>query len=120
MLTAAVVGLYKSAGVELVRRQIEDELRISPTLYELSAEGIVVFPNDDADCEVLYDLREGPWIAPQTMRGMARRRLPTVERQQIVFGDSPVAWDRWVETWSNNAASQGNPLDRPEFSTILP
>ncbi|NLF06732.1 MAG: hypothetical protein GX594_01975 [Pirellulaceae bacterium] len=129
MLTAAVVGLYKTAGVELVRQQIANELagsgpdepapRFTP-YYTVAPEGLSVWPDVGADTEVFYDLREEPWIAPQSIHGLPMRRMPTVERRRIVFGEVPVAWAVWVEAWNNDVSRPGNPLDAPEFSTILP
>ncbi len=179
VFTAAIVGLYKSAGVEFIRQQIENEFRIGkpqaepvqptgataglpssaedmvgradrgirhtagqassgtrhfssvgspenvpsamPTLYyDVTGEGLVVWPDVDSDAEVLYDLREGPWIAPQSIRGLPRRRMPTIERRRIVFTEVPVDWRRWVEGWEEDVSRPGNALDSPGFSGVLP
>ncbi|MCD4726575.1 MAG: hypothetical protein K8R46_02865, partial [Pirellulales bacterium] len=70
--------------------------------------------------EVFYDLREGPWIAPQSVRGLPRRRMPTIERRRIIFDEVPVDWDRWVEAWEGDISHAGNPLDTPAISSVLP
>ncbi|MBN1394914.1 MAG: hypothetical protein JW959_07820 [Pirellulales bacterium] len=121
VLAAAIAGLYKSAGVELVRQQIEDEFQPPVPCYELSAEGLLVWPDDGSDTMVLYDLNEADqWIAPQSIRGFAQRRLPTIERKRIFFGELPLRWDRWVEAWEGDASRAGNPLDTPAVSSLLP
>ena len=128
VLTAAIVGFYKSAGVEMIRQQIENEFRIGepqakpapPLCYDVTGEGLVVWPDAHSDSEVLYDLREGPWIAPQSIRGLPRRRMPTIERRRIVFTEVPVDWQRWVEGWEQDVSRPGNPLDLPDFSAVLP
>ncbi len=67
---------------------------------------------------MLYDLHEEPWIAPQSVSGLSRRRLPTLERPRLVFSAVPVAWDRWVEVWDEAIA--GRPA-RPIISVrVLP
>ncbi|MBU4271305.1 MAG: hypothetical protein KKA28_05525 [Planctomycetes bacterium] len=136
VLAAALIGLYKSAGVEMVRQQIEGEFHVSvplaepvrvplaepvpPLCYDVTAEGLVVWPDDLSDVEVFYDLREGPWIAPQSVRGLPRRRMPTIERRRIIFDEVPVDWDRWVEAWEHDVSRAGNPLDTSAFSSVLP
>ncbi len=120
VLLTAIVGLYKSAGVDLARRQIEAEFQPPVPCYDLAADGLVVWPDEGADVEVFYDLREGPWIAPQQVRGFSRRRLPTLERRLVVFGENPVSWDRWVDAWRLDVRRPSDPLDVPAFSRLLP
>ncbi len=120
MLTTALLGLYKTAGIELVRQQIEGEFPPPVPLYDLSAEGLILWPDEKGDVEVLYDLHEGPWIAPQAIRGLARRLLPMVERQRILFSEVPLAWQRWVEAWDQDLAGQGHPRDPIAPVRVLP
>ena len=120
MLTTAHLGFTRRPGVDLVRQQIESEFPPPVPPYDVSAEGLVVWPDEKEDVEVLYDLHEGPWIAPQAVRGLARRRLPTVERQRILFSEVPVAWQRWVEAWNQDLAGQGHPRDPVAPVRVLP
>jgi hypothetical protein len=68
----------------------------------------------------LYDLHEGPWIAPQAVRGLLRRRLPTLERGRILFSQVPLTWQRWVEAWNHDLAGQGHPRDLATSLRVLP
>lgn len=129
VLTTAVVGLYKSAGVELVRWQIAREiLGVGPdapapsdgSCYEVTPEGLLIWPDDGTDTEIFYDLREEPWIAPESINGLARQRMPTIERRRIVFSEATVTWTAWIEAWNGDVSRPNNPLDRPVFSSILP
>jgi hypothetical protein len=120
VLATAMLGLYKIAGVELVCQQIESEFPPPVPWYDLSAEGLVVWPDDKREVEAVYDLQESPWIAPQTVRGLSPRRLPTVERWRFVFSDVPVNWDRWVEVWNEDIAGQGHPRDPIVPVHVLP
>jgi len=81
---------------------------------------VIVWPEADGSVEVLYDLHDGPWIAPQSVRGLARRLLPTIERWRLVFSEAPVSWDSWVATWSQDAAGQGHPPDSVARVRVLP
>ncbi|MEN6458660.1 MAG: hypothetical protein ABFC63_06990 [Thermoguttaceae bacterium] len=100
VLSTALLGLYKTCGIELVRQQIEAEFAAPAPNYHVTADGLIVWPNDGTDAVALYPLGEGPWIAPQSVRGLPRRRLPTIERQRIMFSEMAVSWDRWVELWN--------------------
>ena len=68
--------------------------------YDVSDHELVLWPDETADVEVVYDLRESPWITPRSTRGRPARLLPTIERQRILFQEMPVAWQQWVELWS--------------------
>jgi hypothetical protein len=108
-LTAALLGLYKSAGVEIIREQIEAELpRMAD--FTLTPETLVVWTDPDFEREVVYELDYGAWIPPQQTRGPRERRLPALERQRLLFGQYGIAWDRWVALWDRDLPSNG-PVD---------
>jgi hypothetical protein len=120
VLVTAIMGLYKSTGVDLVRQQIEAQFPPPAPWYDVSAAGLLVWPDGDEDVEVLYDLQDGPWIAPQSLRGLPRRSLPTVARRRLVFAETPVPWDDWVAVWSRDEAGQGHPRESVAPVCILP
>ena len=59
-----MMGLYKSAGVDLVRQQIEAQFPPPLPWYDVSAAGLVLWPDGDEDVEVLYDLARRPVDRP--------------------------------------------------------
>jgi hypothetical protein len=120
VLITALLGLYKTAGVELVRQQIEDRFAPQKPWYDISAVGLVVWPEEQEDVEAVYDLHEEAWIAPQIVMGLPRRPLPTVERRQIVFSDVPVAWDDWLTVWAQDTAGRGHPRGAIVPVRVLP
>lgn len=120
VLVTALTGLYKSTGVDLVRQQVESRFPPPMPWYEVSADGLVLWPERDEDVEVLYDLHEGLWIAPRSIRGLARRVLPTIERQRLVFGDIAISWDDWVGIWNHDVAGLGHPLESVWLARVLP
>ena len=101
-LEMAIQGLYKTAGVDLTRRQIEGAFSPYSPRYDIVAEGLRVWPDDTEDAEVLYDLRGEGRIEPQVVRGSPGRSLPALERRQILFRDVPITWERWVEAWERH------------------
>jgi hypothetical protein len=120
VLVTAMLGLYKTAGIDLLRQQIESEFPPPMPWCSVSAKGLVMWPDEEREVEVLYDLHEAPWIAPQAIRGLSQRRLPTVERWRLVFGAVPIDWDRWVEVWNEDMAGQGHPRDAIVPVRVLP
>lgn len=120
VLASAFLGLYKSSGIEVVREQIESLFATPAPWYDLSAQGLVLWPGETWEAEVLYDLHEGPWIAPQSIRGPAWQSLPTLERWRLVFGDVPIAWEQWVLAWNQDLAGQCLPSDSIAPVKVLP
>jgi hypothetical protein len=106
VLATALVGLYKSAGIDIVRQQVSDAFRAREPRFDVSAAGLVVWPERGQDVEVLYDLHNGEWIAPQAVVGLARRALPTLEARQLLFNKTEVLWDDWVDVWSRDCADR--------------
>ena len=120
ILTTALLGLYKSAGVELIRQQIDAEFQPPPPPFDVTPTGLVVWPDDRSDVEVVYEFDDSDWIAPQNVRGLARRALPTLERSRLLFAALPISWERWVEAWENDRAGQGHPRGSVAPARVLP
>jgi len=120
VLTTALLGLYKSAGAELVRQQLEDAFEPPMPWYAITTAGLVLWPDIPKDVEVLYDLHGDSWIAPQMIRGLSRRLLPTLERQRLVFSDIPASWESWVAVWNQDVAGQGHPSESFAPARVLP
>ncbi len=117
-LAAALVGLYRSAGADLLRQQIEAELPMVAG-YDLVPEGIVVWPDPDFQREVLYEMDYGPWIPPQQVRGPRPRRLPALERERLRFGQVEISWERWVALWEHDLP-QHRPWEDLSCIQVLP
>lgn len=117
-LAAALVGLYQSAGADLLRQQIEAEL---PAVagYDLAPEGILVWSDSDFQREVLYEMDYGPWIPPQQVRGQRPRRLPALERERLCFGQLEIPWERWVRLWEQDLPGR-RPWDDLSWIQVLP
>ncbi len=120
VLTTALLGLYKSAGAELVRQQIEEPFEPPMPWYALTTAGLVLWPDIPKDVEVLYDLHNEQWIAPQMIHGLSRRLLPTLERSRLVFSDVPASWESWVVVWNQDVAGQGHPSESFAPARVLP
>jgi hypothetical protein len=96
-LLTALAGLYKLAGVDLVREQIETVLGVDARSYRIEEGRLRV--RADVDREVVYDLREGQVIQPQTPEGAACKDRPVLSADQLLFKRVPVTWPEWVQNW---------------------
>jgi hypothetical protein len=95
----ALLGLYRIAGVDLVREQLEALLGGAP--YDVSDEGLVVWPDGHTAraTEVIYDLDAGPVLQP-TVRGGAPSSPPEpLDGRRFLLGYQPLLWDDWVAAW---------------------
>jgi hypothetical protein len=107
---AALTGVYKLAGVNLVREQIESALGPESMAYDIADLGLVVWPGGDYDTEVNYDLRQVPVMLPESANPFPAQ--PVLEPRRIVFSRRPLPWRRWVEVWESEHAGHNvpNPL----------
>ncbi len=100
-LNVALTGLYKLAGVDLVREQVLSTVTqgtdIEPGL-ELEADAVrLISPQADP---VVYPLRqEGRLITPVAINGAAVTGWPVVDRGQLLFQETDVTWSEWVNHW---------------------
>ncbi|NRA94713.1 MAG: hypothetical protein HRU14_00735 [Planctomycetes bacterium] len=78
VLRDALCGLYQTAGVALVREDVESQLGSPTPPYDIADQGLVVWPGPGYEVEEVRDLE------PLLLR---RVRVP---------------WTRWVETWETD------------------
>ena len=108
-LKLALAGLCKQAGVDIVREQVYESLTPagkSPPDLVWTRETLTVQEGDQP--AVTYALqRDG--LAPSDQKlepkGSELNGWPTITRQQLIFGESPVNWSEWVESWTKAARS---------------
>ena len=112
-LATALAGLYKMAGVDLVREPIVDALGPEAPSYDFREEGLVVWPDDSSPAEVLYLLRPAPGVPPLVTINAAGEPAisnpPRLGTPRLLFANVDVTWKRWVEVWENDRAGQAPP-----------
>jgi hypothetical protein len=97
VFTACLAYLYKRAGVDLVREQVQAIVTVPLTRAKLTANELLVWPDPDAD-PVRYPLRES---ADQTGPD------PNIDR--LVFARMPITWERWSAAWRQDQDGEGHP-----------
>jgi hypothetical protein len=98
----ALAGLYQLAGVDLVREQLAEALG-KDTSYDISDEGLVVWPGQGYQTEVVYPLKDSdgaPQIAPIVRGAALSPPPPLLSEQRIRFRLQLIAWLSWVRAFS--------------------
>jgi hypothetical protein len=118
----AIAGLYHLAGVDLVREQLEWALK-GDLHYDISDEGLVVWPGEGYRTEVVYGLDpdgHGSTVQP-VLRGEPPARPPqSLDERSILYRTQKITWSEWVKAWG---ASQTEKEAIPRLSrgvSILP
>jgi hypothetical protein len=108
----ALAGLYKRAGVDIVREQVESLLG-QGVAYDISAEGLVVWPGEGYATEVVYAL-DGSGSASGVVRGEPLAVAPApLDRQRLLFGRQAILWPAWVAAFREEDASSPRVIDGP-------
>jgi hypothetical protein len=113
-LDAALAGLYKVSGVDIVREQVESSLPANTT-YALIDDGLVVrWPAGQSGAgatgAVFYDLEQDPRMTPVPMGPHpAGFDAPTLERRRVLFGAVEMPWNAWVRRWTTSDSPAASP-----------
>jgi hypothetical protein len=94
----ALAGIYKMAGVDLVREQITQ--LIGGAAYDVAPEGLVVWPDAAYKSEVVFSLSgHGATIRPRVRAGEASLPEP-LAANRLMFSKQPLAWASWVSAFA--------------------
>jgi hypothetical protein len=105
-VTTALAGLYKLAGIDLVREQVREKLPPPATDFTLTERNLVVEIGPRRDPVVTYDLtRPKGLLKPRTLNGSPTADWPPLDPRKVLFARVPLSWEQWVESW--RGASDG-------------
>jgi hypothetical protein len=109
VIECAVTGLYKLAGVDVIREQVAAVLGEQAYAFDAVPEGLVIPMRDGKD--QFFEFDDGPeLIAPE-------RHLAS---HTVVFSNCPLRWEEWVEWWQTDSAGKTLPPPVLPGWTILP
>lgn len=100
LVLVALAGFYKLAGVDLVREQLLAQLAPREPVYDVTDEGLALWPEARGGVRILYNL--------YSLRGELRPRssdsglaadYPSLRVREIRYALRPLAWEAWVEFW---------------------
>jgi hypothetical protein len=107
ILEIALAGFYKHSGIDLVREQLEHAIAgdAEPPPYDISDDGLVVWPGIGYQTEAVYDLRAREPAA--VLRGAPwSGEPPVMSGRHAVFRREPLPWSRWTAVWEQLARGE--------------
>jgi hypothetical protein len=116
VLRNALIGLYKTSGVHVVQQQVESLL--PQVSYDVGDEGLVVWVTDGEEIEAVYDLEQDGPIEPRLTHGKSTRGLPTLNAEDLLFDERPLAWDDWVAAWEPSGVEPRRPRLLPNVEVF--
>jgi hypothetical protein len=109
-LATALAGIYKLAGVDLVRQQVEALLPTSVSSYDVMDEGLWVSHGSDFNAEAVYPLDgEEDQVAARVTAGAFPEPLPPLPVVPLLFDRVEVPWEWWVGAWEGDRAGKPHP-----------
>jgi hypothetical protein len=99
VLTTAILGLYKMAGVNLVRQQVDDQFPPPTPLWHVDRRGLIVWPDPSMASEVLYELDGEAWLVPQAVDAAPPRTMPVLDSARLDFAKLDISWQDWNGVW---------------------
>jgi hypothetical protein len=115
--TTALAGLYKLAGVDLVREQLRANLPPDVLRYDVVNWDLVVWLDCRPPEALRYDLGTGrDQLRPRPLEGRRAVDAPELDARAVVFAAVPLTWEQWVEAWQRDQQGLGPP--RPFGPTV--
>jgi hypothetical protein len=106
LLSAALLGLYKMAGADIVREQVQ-ALFPEGTRFDFRRDDLVVWPTADFGVEAAYDLSTvDDAMTPRFATAMEGTSLPTLRPEQVLFRRVAVEREGWRELWEATARAE--------------
>jgi hypothetical protein len=107
ILEIAFAGFYKRSGIDLVREQLEHALAgdAEPPPYDISDDGLVVWPGHGYQTEAVYNLHARQPVA--AMRGAPWSGDPPIlAGRSAVYRREPLRWSAWTAVWEQLARGE--------------
>jgi hypothetical protein len=118
-LAAALAGLYKMAGVNLTREQVEESLGPTRVAFDITSDGLQVWQAPTYEAAAVYDVNDGPLLRPLPLVGHPLAAFPELDTGRLLFSNVPLTWQDWVRTWDRDRGLVNG--DRRELAVaVLP
>ena len=107
ILQLALAGFYKRAGVDLVREQLEQVLAgdAEPPPYDISDEGLIVWPGHGYETEAVYDL-QALYPSPKLRGAPWDGELPPLTGHRALYAREVLSWAVWTNVWEQLARGE--------------
>ncbi len=116
-LSAALVGLFKLAGVDFIREQLAAVLPVSNQGYQLTEHQLIVWADLHKGRAVAYDLSDRrPELVPHDLMSGEPAPAPPLDARRVFFSRVPLAWEEWSAYWQRDQKGEEPP---PLFGEAL-
>jgi hypothetical protein len=107
ILEIALAGFYRRSGVDLVREQLEHAFAgdADPPPYDISDEGLIVWPGHGYQTEAIYDLRAA-YPVPRMRGAPWDGELPPLSGQHALYFREALPWATWTAAWEQLARGE--------------
>lgn len=109
-LKLALAGIYKIGGVDLIREQLLAQFAPRTIRYDISDQGLLVWPDKAYDAEVRYYLDDRRLISPRPRRVAREFQLPDLDTRALIYNLNSISWRRWVDAWTAEHEDQPLPV----------
>ena len=121
ILTTALAGLYKLAGVDIVREQLAIALPPSQSGFQLTNRELVVWTDRHDGQAITYDLRGRPdQFSPYPLNGSTLTEAPQLDAHHLLFSRVVLTWEQWVRFWQDEGNGEERPQAFGESVILLP
>lgn len=110
----ALAGLYKRAGVDLVREQIERDQGASTRPHGPCTDGRALHPDSHDGSPIHAPSPQAVSMIPPTGDGLDPNLAIT---DANCFSKTAITWTRWVEIWTRDQRGDGHPV--PVVPTLI-
>jgi hypothetical protein len=116
---AALAGLYKLAGMDVVREQVRANVPPTAEGFDVDGRDLVLWVRPRQGPAVVYDLDtpKGP-LKPRTPEGTPAPGWPTLDPTRVVYARVPLTWQRWVARWQGGDGKATAPLFSPAVQLL--
>ena len=113
-MSAALAGLYKLAGIDVVSEQVHANVPRPINCFDLDPHDLVLWLDRRHGKAVYYDLRDlNGKLRPHDGTGEPLLDWPVLEDQRVIFSRWSISWEHWV-------ANSREPADVPPTDTKRP
>jgi hypothetical protein len=100
--TIALAGLYKLAGIDLIREQVAAHLPPGVSRYDITSHDLIFWLDQRQEKSVQYNLKDlSGSLNPRAGDGSPVPAWPVLESRQLLFSRVPLTWQEWKESWQN-------------------
>ncbi len=96
----ALAGFYALSGVDIVREHLASALHRRYFSYDINDAGLVVWPEERFEAEIVYPFTESRTLFPKPARLAEKFQLPRLESDDVFFSRMPIRWSDWTAIWS--------------------